>query len=275
MTQPLDNIESHPVPPDVIREIFLHAATLRSQALILSLVCKEAYSWIIRLLYRSVTFSTRDDLVKFHETLSIHPELAVFIRSLYIGSIEHEEMSKSGFGRFTWTSDCLTSVMNLLLKSSNIERLALVNLPPSNWSSIEECLPPHLKSLAVGPSYGLLGLSVAHKGLQQFYYADTVLHSTELARITNMPSLTAFRWRSPLRFDEVVYAQLKTLLGSRSLKNLHITLFGTEDDIIEFYKEEYDELISDGRITITCDPSYEGNREWITDFREQWIATDV
>jgi len=239
------------------------------------LVCKEAYTWIIRGLYRSVTFSTRQDLLKFNKTILIHPELADFIRSLYIGSIKHEKMSKSGFGRFTWTSDCLATVQNILPKSYNMERLALVNLPPSNWGLIEECLPAHLKTLAVGPSYGLLGLNVAHNELQQFYYADTVLQSAELRRISNMPSLTDFRWRSPLRFDEIVYEQLKILLVSPSLKTLHITLFGTQEDIIKFYGDEYNELISDGRLTITCDPYYEGSREWISDFREQWIATEV
>jgi len=275
MDHRLDNIETHPVPVDIIREVFLQSAGSRSQALILTLVCKEAYAWITRVLYRSVTFSNRDGLLKFYATIASHPELAHFIQSLYVGSVEHEAMSKSGFGQFTWSNDCLTSVRHLLSESPNIERLALVNLPPSNWHSIEARLPPRLKILAVGPSYGLLGMNVAHRGLKQFYYADTVLQSTELCRIAKLPSLTDFKWRSPLRFDEVVHGQLKILLGSSSLKTLHITLFGTEEDVLQFYKSEYEDLIADNRITIICDPHYEGSREWISDFRQQWVMADV
>jgi len=256
-------------------KVFLQSAILRSQALILSLVCKEAYAWITRVLYRSVTFSTRDDLLNFQTTILSHPELAQFIQSLYIGSTEHESMAKSVFGQFTWSNECLTTVRHLLAKSQNIERLALVNLPPSNWHSIEEILPPRLKTLAVGPSYGLLGINVAHRGLKEFYYADTILQSAELSRIANLPSLTDFKWRSPLRFDEVVYGQLKILLRSTSLQTLHITLFGTEMDIHKFYKTEYEDLIADERLTIVCDPQYEGSREWISDFRQQWVTTDA
>ncbi|GJJ14940.1 hypothetical protein Clacol_009210 [Clathrus columnatus] len=301
----LENKHRHPVPPDVIREseffsrrlilvyranfhpVFLHSARSRNQALLLSLVCKEAYAWIVRVIYRSVTFTTHVDLVKFQNTISNHPELAGYIHSLYIGSTQHEKYpeaqtrshSRIKYDRpprkLTWNHSTLVIVQELLSHSRNIERLALINLPPSNWSAIEGRLPARLKTLAIGPSYGLLGLNVAHRGLERFYYADTILQSSELARIASLPSLTDFRWKSPLRFDDVVYGQLKLLLQSISLQTLHITLFGTETEMLSLYKTEYDDLLQDGRITIVCDPTYEESREWIKDFHEQWHAVEV
>ncbi|KAF8591261.1 hypothetical protein K439DRAFT_1558109 [Ramaria rubella] len=253
--------------------VFLFAAQQRAQALLLSVVCKEAHAWIARVLYRSVTFSTRQDLLRFAAAIDSRPVLAKHTRSLYIGATAHG--SDLSFGTFSWEDDALAAVRCLLAHSPNIERLALVNLPPSNWHSIEERLPPHLKTLALGPSYGLLGLNVAHTGLERFYYADTLLQSAELARIARLPSLTDFRWRSPLRFDDVVYTQLKTLLASRSLRNLHVTLFGTEEDLLKLYRDEYEELVGDGRLTIVCDPLYEGSREWIEHFHKEWREVEV
>jgi len=283
----LNNLENrHPVPPDVIREIFLHSAQSRNQALLLSLVCKEAYAWIVRVIYRSVTFTTHVNLVQFKNAVSNHPELAGYIQSLYIGSTQHESYPE-GHARdtrikfdhpprkLTWNHSTLAIVQELLAHSHNIERLALINLPPSNWPAIEGCLPPRLKTLAVGPSYGLLGLNMTHRELERFDYADTILQSSELARIASLPSLTDFRWKSPLRFDDVVYGQLKLLLGSISLQRLHITLFGTEREMLSLYKTEYDDLLQDGRLTIVCDPVYEESREWIKDFHEQWHAVEV
>jgi len=265
----LDTLGQHSVPPDLIYEIFLHSAASRSQALTLTLVCKEAYAWITRLLYRSVTFSHCDDLFTFQRTITLHPELAEYICSLYIGPTVNAPIS--GLGEISWSADCLASIRYLLSQSRNIESLALVNLPPSNWHAIEQLLPPRLKTLAVGPSYGLLGINVAHPELRSFYYVDTVLQTAELSRIAKLPSLSDFRWRSPLQFDEIVYAQLKLLLSSLSLKTLHITLYGAEADVLRFYKDEYEELIADTRLTIVCDPHYEGNREWISNFHRQWM----
>jgi len=211
----------------------------------------------------------------FAASITSRPELGRHIRSLYVGSVVNEVLSASAFGSFSWEDECLDAVRRLLERSPNLERLALVNLPPSNWHSIEELLPNKLKTLAVGPSYGLLGLNVAHQELERFYYADTILQSSELARIANLPSLTEFRWRSPLRFDEVVYMQLKILLSSPSLKSLHITLFGTAEDALAVYKDEYEELATDKRLTIVCDPVYEGSREWISHFHQEWSEVQV
>lgn len=240
---------------------------------------------MIRALYRSVTFTTHEDLVKFQNTILGHPELAQHIRSLYIGSHEHERYPKrqahdggikydSQPRKLTWNHTTLVIVQDLLTHGHNIERLALINLPPSNWHAVEDCLPTRLKSLSVGPSYGLLGLNITHDGLERFYYADTILQSTELDRLASLPSLTNFRWKMPLQFDEIVYAQLKTLLGSTSLKTLHITLFGREVDLLRTYKAEYDDLMQDGRLTIVCDPAYETDREWISDFHTEWHAVE-
>lgn len=266
--------------------VFLHSAVNRDQALLLSLVCKEAYLWMVRVLYRSNTFTTHAELVKFQNTISSHPELAQHIRSLYIGSKEHEKYSErqpreDGMKhhrqprKLTWNHSTLVIVQELLSRTHNIERLALVNLPPHNWPAVEDCLPARLKTLAVGPSYGLLGLNIAHEGLERFHYADTILQSTELARLASLPSLTDLTWKSPLRFDDAVYAQLKILLRSVSLKSLHVTLFGTEADLMRTYKAEYDDLMQDGRLRIVCDSVYEGNREWIKDFHEHWHAVEV
>jgi len=265
----------HPVPPELIREVFLHSARSRSQALSLALVCKEAHAWIVRLLYRAVTFSSRRDLLMFEASIASRPELGKHIRSLYIGSVANEDLSTSTFGSFSWADECLAALRGLLSHSPDLDRLALINLPPCNWHSIEKRLPPRLKTLALGPSYGLLGLNVAHQELQRFYYADTILQSCELAHIAKLPALTDFRWRSPLRFDDVVYMQLKILLSSSSLKHLHVTLFGTVEDALALYRDEYEELAADKRLTIVCDPLYEGSREWISHFHQEWREVEV
>ena len=243
----------------------------RSQAVRLSLVCKEAHAWVVRVLYHTVTFSTRRDLLKFTASVVSRPELGKHINSLYIGSTD---LSTSTFGNFAWVDQCLEAVHVLLVHSPNIERLALINLPPSNWHSIEERLPPRLKTLAVGPSYGLLGMNVVHRALERFYYADTILQIAELARIAELPSLTHFRWRSPLRFDGVVYRQLKILLSSPSIRRLHVTLYGTDTDMMALYRDEYDELVADDRLTIVCDPVYEVSREWISQFHKEWRGVE-
>lgn len=111
---------------------------------------------------------------------------------------------------------------------------------------------------------------MAHKELKRFYYADTILQSAELERIAELPSLTDFRWHSPLRFDDVVYRQLKIILSSLSLKRIHVTLFGTETDVMALYRDKYEELVADGRLKIVCDPVYQGSREWISHFHEEW-----
>jgi hypothetical protein len=108
-----------------------------------------------------------------------------------------------------------------------------------------------------------------------FSYVDTVLQSAELARIAALPSLTDFWWCCPLRFNDGVYLQLKILLSSLSLQRLHVTLFGSTADVMAVYRDEYEELYADGRLTIVCDPLYEASREWISHFDQEWKDVKV
>ncbi|KAF9475712.1 hypothetical protein BDN70DRAFT_883420 [Pholiota conissans] len=254
------------LPLEILNQVLLLASFDTKAILSLSLVCRTVHSWLIPVLYHSISFTKSRQLSKF---LSGHdipndPLESRFslIQNLYIGHTPHTAGNLL-YGSSSWP---LTIVSRILWLSTSLKRLTILNLDQNKWRLFEHVIPASLEHLTLGPVHGPFHPQdlTRRPRLKTFTSAATYMRDDEVRDVVCFPSMRVFRRMMPPLTMISFYAvnQVKCVEEARTLESLQIMLTGFSTP-----QKNDRKILDDFLLEVTKDP-----RVVVIERREEYVS---
>jgi len=168
-------------------------------------VCKIAQIWLEPIAYNSITLAHPRAMLRFAKTMTVNPALGQHMRSLWIGPVSAHKIAQ--FAK-PCTSACKAerervsypfarALHRILSRCRSLVHLAIIHCPLvsiSQWTHVEQALPPYLQTLVMGPDHAMLGSPTLFPSLKHLISIETTLVHVELANITAFPALNTLEW---------------------------------------------------------------------------------